>query len=257
MHLTSMYGNEYFLPKYASVNGFSEKDMRRDDTLLSANDMVKNSVGIHPDIGGLVSDYIEDENDGAVALWMSGAAGNQNPIFRNNPIFADPKTGLKTETTVPGADVGTVEYYAAIQFADAKRALASISKFDADTPITHAWGGTQLPNKTEGEAPIDMYQTVMRLGDITLAGFAGELYNGVGVAMKEGSVSKNTLVVNHCWTHEEEATGYQPDDLTLETGSDKAARYKTGTINAGMTNLMNKLIRAAEPINGHMLKMAR
>ena len=247
MHLTSLYGNQYFLPKYAAVNGFTEEQIKRDNTLLSDTDMPSNSVGIHPDIGGMVSRYMEDSYDGAVALWMSGAAGNQNPIFRNNMIFASPATGLKTETNIPGACIAAVEYYAGIQFVDVKRAISSITDFAFDTPVTHAWGGTQLPNKTEGGNPINMHLNVMRIGDITMAGSPSELYNGIGVAMKDGALSKNTLIVNHSWSHAVETTGYFPDDLTLQTGSDKTANYMTGSINNGMTNLMNELYLTAEP----------
>ncbi|MCD8022304.1 MAG: hypothetical protein LUF30_04790 [Lachnospiraceae bacterium] len=247
MHGTAMYGNLYFLPEYADVNGFTEDEIHRDDTLMDDDEIENNSIGIHPDIMGVVSDYVEAANPGAVALWMSGAAGNTNPIFRNNMIYADPETGLKTESNVPGADVEAVNYYAAVQFVDVKDAIAAIPSFSSDVPITHAWGGTELPNAEEGGDPVNMYLSVMRMGDITLVGCPNEIYRGIGQEIINNSPCENTLVVNHCWTHEEESTGYCPDDYSLENGSDKRASYSVG-IDAAMSELANELYEEAEPV---------
>lgn len=252
---------------YRSMESLSTED--NVDGLTAAN------AAVHPDIGGLVSKYIEDKYDGAVALWMSGAAGDQNPVLRNTMNFESPVTGEVLEIPVDGGMIEPATYYASIQFVDVQRAINSIEEEDefvSDTPISLAWGTSQVDPIDElyygtdsktGEAldpvpydPVPLFMTVMRIGDITLAGVPSELYNAIGVAIRDESSlgdapSENTLVVNHCWTHEEEDNyrSYYPDDVAISNNSyrwSKAVKYPAGVINDAFIDLLETLWAQAE-----------
>jgi hypothetical protein len=298
MHNVLLYANDYFNPVFNDVHGVrvaGQKDVEKgtyvkddvDNTKLSTKlelnvaysrtyekntpDMFGNpgtketaaNAAIHPDIGGLVSQYIEKEYDGAVALWMSGAAGDQNPLFRNTMNFESPYNGAVLEIPVEGGKIEPAEYYAAIQYADVLRAVADIGakdNFSSNAPIGFAWGSDSV-DKIEGvSGTVPIFLTVMRLGDITFAGTPCELYNAIGVAMRDNSTLNpwvphgNTLVVNHCWTKAEESSyrGYYPDDAAIGNDSyqwGNSVKYPAGAINGAMIDLLESLYAKADPSN--------
>lgn len=313
MHNTLLYANDYFNPDFNEAHGVrvAETDdieegvydtENIDNTVLStklemnvaycepyeknyrsiaALDAAENTDGltaanaaIHPDIGGLVSQYVEKKYPGAVALWMSGAAGDQNPVLRNTFNFESPYTDSVLEIPVDGGMLETATYYAAIQFEDVQRAIAQIEEADnfaMDTPISFAWGKSEVEpidelyygkDKKTGEylepekyPMVPLFMTVMKLGDLTFAGVPHELYNAIGVAVRDETVcgdapTKNTLVINHCWTHAEEDSyrSYYPDDVAISNNSyrwGKAVKYPSGVINDAFKELLSGLWQQA------------
>ncbi len=303
MHNTLLYANDYFNPDYNEVHGVKvadesdieegiydvddisntvlssklelnvaycdtyEKNYRSFES-LSTEDNVDGAVAanaaVHPDIGGLVSQYIENEYEGSVAIWLSGAAGDQNPILRNTMNFESPITGEVLEIPVDGGFLESAVYYASIQFVDVKRAIAEMEEedsFESDTPVSMAWDSDvvepidELNSDGEPYNEIPISLTVLRIGDIVLAGFPGELYNAIGVAMRdesdlEGVPSENILVVNHCWTHDGEARSYYPDDVAISNNSynwGNSVKYPEGVINGAMIDLLEEVWEEAEP----------
>lgn len=317
MHNVMLYANDYFNPDYNEVHGVKaaeEADIEVgtydadnvDNTVLSTklelntaycepyqknfrninslttedneDGLTAANAAVHPDVGGLVSKYIEEKYPGSVAVWMSGAAGDQNPVFRNTMNFESPYTGEVLEIPVDGGFLEAATYYASIQFVDVQRAIAGIeekNEFDSDTPIAMTWGKSEVDpidelycgtDKETGEAlepvpyeKVPLYMTVLRLGDITFAGVPNEPFNAIGVAMRDESTlgtapSENTLVVNHCWTHEEESDhlGYYPDDVAIGNNSHrwgKAVKYPQGVINGAYIDLLEELWEKAGEAN--------
>jgi hypothetical protein len=97
----------------------------------------------------------------------------------------------------------------------------------------------------------------MRLGGITFAGTPSELYNAIGVAMRDESnlnpsVTKlNTLVVNHCWTKDVENNyrSYYPDDVAIGNNTYRwgaNVKYPAGVINGTMINLLGRVYAEAD-----------
>jgi hypothetical protein len=294
MHNVLLYANDYFNPAFNDVHGVraaEPKDIEEgvydkddvDGTTLSTKlemnvaysityekntpDMFGDlgaketaaNAAIHPDIGGLVSKYIEGKYDGAVAVWMSGAAGDQNPLFRNTMNFESPYNGAVLEIPIEGGKIEPSEYYAAIQYVDVLRVVAEIeaeNDFVDNTPIGFSWGMDSV-KKIEGvDGTVPLFLTVMRLGDITFAGTPSELYNAIGIAMRDEStlnpsVSKmNTLVVNHCWTKaaEDNYRSYYPDDVAIGNNSYRwgaGVKYPAGVINSAMIDLLERLYNEA------------
>ncbi len=314
MHNTLLYGNDYYNPAYFEAHGIRyadpeeitegtyvlndpeatvlgspaeknvaycepyQKTIKSLDSLTNADNVlgiVAANGAIHPDIGGLVSQYIEANNPDAVALWVSGAAGDQNPVLRNTFNIESPYTGEVLEIPVDGGFIPAAVYYAAIQYQDVKDALAEIGEeeFESETPIGTAYGtdtiqpidtlyyaydaatGTYADPEPYPEIPL--FLKVLRVGDITFAGSPVELYNAIGVAMRDetdlgGAPAENTLVINHCWTNaaEDPYLIYYPDDAAIERNSNRWVRelkYPTGVINDAMKNLLVETWEAAEP----------
>lgn len=230
--------------------------------------IVVGNAAVHPDIGGQVSQYVEYNNPGAVALWMSGAAGDQNPVLRNCMNYPAPydmdvgdlkhfDAGSAVELTMKGGLLEAATYYASIQYVDVKNALQSIGEYKSDMPISRAYGETVLERDPEaGPAPenaatsYNICLTVMCLGDITFAGSNGEPYNNIGVRMRDDSIAPNVLVVNHCWPIERAKDDtYYPDDMAIEHNSYRwgnNAKYAEGTIYPAMVTLLNETYEAAQ-----------
>lgn len=233
--------------------------------------IVVGNAAVHPDIGGQVSQYVEYNNPGAVALWMSGAAGDQNPVLRNCMNYPAPydmdvgdlkhfAAGSAVELTMKGGLLEAATYYAAIQYVDVKNTLKSITEYKSDMPISRAYGETTLLRDADQPPAADniatsysICLTVFCLGDITFAGSNGELYNNIGVRMREESIAPNVLVVNHCWPMERiKDDTYYADDVAIENNSYRwgnNAKYAVGTIYPAMIDLLNETYEAALAIS--------
>ena len=61
--------------------------------IMYANKVLDGKTGISSDIGGFVCNALESQNEGAVALFFMGAAGDQNPIFGNEFFTPSIETG--------------------------------------------------------------------------------------------------------------------------------------------------------------------
>lgn len=241
--------------------GFSDKTL----TVVSFNDMEGNPVayivnypmhgvtmiantyfdgetGIHPDVPGYVSLLLEEEYEGSVAVWTSGAAGDQNPMVSNQVMYPDPKTGeAVTEYT---GDIKIMEYLGNIHYSDILNVIDNMEPVDASS-VSFAEGVTTIPNEEGAETEefaLDL--KILRIGDIVFAGSPGELWASIGAYMKDNSLLENTIVVNHTWTQKDAYTGYICDDDGRINGgySTDKLQYKTGYINDALTDLMNSLI---------------
>ena len=311
MHNTLLYANDYFNPAFNSAHGVkvaTEEDIETgiydpdnvDNTVLSGKlelntaycepykknfrsitelSTASNTDGetaanaaVHPDIGGLVSQYIERKHEGAVAIWMSGFAGDQNPVLRNTMNFESPYTGEVLEIPVDGGMLPAATYYASIQFVDVQRAIKRIEEEDAfssGTPVRMTWGKSTVkpidelyyaPGSTEGVpySDIGLFMTVLSVGDITFAGVPNEPYNSIGAALRDRSVlgdapTRNTLCIDQVWTHEEERMGggYFPDDAAILNNSynwGKGVKYPTGVINDAYIELLERLWKEAPEV---------
>jgi neutral ceramidase len=221
------------------------------NTVMYANHFNKDGVGISADLGGYVSTCIENKFGGAVATWLPGASGNQNPILSNEHFTPSPTTGEQEITFFPYAAVELLKFYGKVQFADVLTALSRIKTVTSDAKVSYAYGGSTIPNYTDGGKDFGLNLKLLRIGDIALVGNPGEMFNSIGVYMKNHSLLKNTLIVNNCRTYTEQYTQfttYIPDDDAMINngfhGNPKL--YKVGSVNDGFTALMNKLIASTK-----------
>lgn len=207
--------------------------------MMYANKCVDGQTGVSADLPGFVSNALESQNEGAVAVYLSGAAGDQNPIFGNEYFTPAIETGKKETTTQGSLDVLT--WLGKIHYFDTVQALRAIDEMKNDITIDWSYGATSIPSTKGGDYVIPMH--VLRIGDIALAGFGGEMFNEIGVTAIQQSVMEDTLWVNHVWTHAEQATGYHSTDLiTVEGGQGKNKNYKPGYITDAVCDLLNDLV---------------
>lgn len=216
---------------------------------MIANTYFDGQTGISADINGYVSTLLEKENEGAVAVWTSGAAGDQNPISSNQVMIPVPETGeLLTYYT---GDYDIMKYWGSIHFADILSVLNTMDEGIPNLNLAYASGSSTLPTREDVEADgFDIHLKVLRIGDIALVGSPGELFTSLGMYMKESSSLENTIIFNHTWTQEGSYNGYIGDDYALVNGGygvrPARATYAVGTISDGLADLMNELIAQTE-----------
>ena len=184
---------------------------------------------------GITCDFIEQYyGDGAVALWTSGAAGDQAPYMSHGTQLSYPDGYTTLVPTPDGAGYLQMEAIGRLHAEDAVRGLAKITEYADEADIEHIVSSVELPRqrnastkhvvfrqggtgpRKEGDKPVHEPYPVMervpdepvpvrmelvRIGDIAVLLAGAELYNHIGVEMKEASPYRKTFVMTHCHYH--------------------------------------------------------
>ncbi|MDO4273742.1 MAG: DUF6273 domain-containing protein [Eubacteriales bacterium] len=205
-------------------------------TVMHANTCIDGKTGISSDIPGIVSEYLEDNYDGAVAMWLSGAAGDQNPIVQNDIYSRNPQTGEFEEIFTGDHEI--LSYLSKIHYADIENAINSIEDYTDNIELDYKFIDATIPGSEGGEYPITLQ--MMRIGDIGLACFPGELFSSIGTYMKDNSLLEDTIIVNHTWQRDYQNNGYHADDESIELGGfGTNAKYESGYLKETLTEMMN------------------
>lgn len=200
-------------------------------------------VGVSADLPGYVSTSIENSYDGAVALWISGAAGDQNPIIGNEYFVPDTTTGEKQTKYFSKSAVEILEYLGSVQYADVLRANENITEMSSDVAISYGFDEKYIPGPTEESDKFRASLHLLKFGDIELLGSSGELFCQYGLTLKEQSSAKNTLVVNNAATYNDEYRTYMCTDEDLEIGQGQGVKkvFAKGYLSDTLVELMNNL----------------
>lgn len=167
------------------------------------------------DLGGNVSQMIEENYPGCVALWTSGAAGDVNPVMLNEIFYPDPKTGAQTAYQLPAGDEGPLmmlKVLATRHYADVLRVLEQITCEESAVDVGGMVKWTEMPSK--GEEPYKIRVHLMRIGELGMWGVSGELYSSIGKAIAQAMPDGTHLIMNHDSSLITN-TGYIYDDETL------------------------------------------
>jgi hypothetical protein len=174
--------------------------------------------------------------DGVVALWTSGAAGDQNPVAMEN-----------------GDDFTLVNALGRILGQEAVRVAGSIKT----APEARIWGAQQVANcpgrRVEpGPTPraeykfIDTDPVPIRLGllmidRVALAGVSGEVFTLIAQRLRKESPFTHTVML----THTNGSSGYIPNDAAFEPVSYEvtASRLKPGCAEDAIVNGFLDLMR--------------
>ncbi|MDQ6417924.1 hypothetical protein RB620_00605 [Paenibacillus sp. LHD-117] len=229
--------------------------------VMHNNTIADGNIAISADLPGFVSTNLEKKFDGAVAVWTSGAAGDQNPILMTEMYYPNAETGGFELKNTGWADLLT--YLGSIHYRDVMNAVNAITDVTSNVSIKYAYGTTTVPGRsvtvetTDGDSigKLDKYSysegksfklgiQVLRIGDIAYAGFPGELFNAHGLYIKENSTIKDMIVVNKVAQSDGVDYRYIPDDYSLEHGGFRAlaAGFKPGYVSPSLSILTNKLI---------------
>lgn len=187
---------------------------------------------------GITSRFVEEHfGNGAVAMWTSGAAGNQNPLLSHGLQYEYPD-GYTTQVQYPdGTGYMQMEYMGRLHGVDCCKGIDSITRYSDRMPVVHAvrdvtmptlecleqWppksftdvrnGGNgvrdyhkvpygQLPAPgrvpaMEPGKPRHMYLHLLKLGNIAMLFANAEIFAEIGRDMKNASPMKNTIIVTH------------------------------------------------------------
>jgi neutral ceramidase len=183
------------------------------------------------DLPGATSRFIEQKLGGrTVALWTSGAAGDQNAIYG------------------PGDNFGQVDILGRVLAEEALRVAGGIrtsprarirgAQKVAGCPGQRAPKGVSpardLNIQFEDGPPVDIRLSLVMVGQVAIAGVSGEVLTRIGERLKKESPFTRTMMV----THANGSSGYLPDDDAYQNVSYEivSSRVKPGCAEAAIVN---------------------
>ena len=187
------------------------------------------------DAGATIRLAPEAAADGVVALWTSGAAGDQNPV-----------------SLARGSDFTMVDALGKMLGEQAVRVAAAVQTTDS----ARIWGKQQVvscpgrrlepaprPRKvytwTDAE-PVSIRLGLLMMNDVALAGVSGEVMTMIHHHLVKVSPAGRTIMV----THANGSSGYIPDDAAFEQVSYEieSSRLKPGCAENAIVNGFLSLI---------------
>ncbi|HEV2246408.1 MAG TPA: neutral/alkaline non-lysosomal ceramidase N-terminal domain-containing protein [Terriglobia bacterium] len=180
----------------------------------------------------------QEKADGVVALWTSGAAGDQNPIVMDE-----------------GNDFSMVDALGRILGEETVRVANNIKNL---SPEASVWGGQRVINcpgrtvvpgphphgeyKFEDAGPVDIRLSLLMLNNIAVAGVSGEVLTPIFLRLARESPFHHTIII----THANGLSGYIPNDAAynqvsyeITTTHLKPGCAETGIVN-GLVEMMNR-----------------
>jgi hypothetical protein len=199
------------------------------------------------DLPGAVSRILETHR-GGVVLFTSGAEGDQLPLFKS----------LQPDAILPGSDQGAGGW--ALLDAQARRLAASVISTLAAAPAGEpavrlhiAAAAASCPGQryqvdratrrvtgVASTGPVSIPLSVLRIGDIVLAGIGADIASDIGVAIRQSVPARQTMLL----TMLAGSVGYLLNDAAYAhpthgvTGSPVKPGCATGAIAAGIARLL-------------------
>jgi hypothetical protein len=206
---------------------------------------------VSADIPGAASRYIEESlDDKAVALWSSGAAGDQNPIYfqqtydlREIRIKDYAKRGIDISNAMPpgGEGLNRNDRAVARLMNQQKQMVLSMGQFLGEE-VLHVLRGIErkqtavglsgrfttvsCPGRertNEGRAgfegtykdgpPVEIRLGLLRIGDVMIGGVNAEVFNPIAQRLKRESPYTATMMAT--LTNGSARSGYIPDDASF------------------------------------------
>lgn len=238
---------------------------------------------ISADIPGAASTYIEQSlGPDVVALWSTGAAGDQNPIYfqqtydlRQIRIDDYAKRGEDIANAMPpgGQGMDRSNPRVAALMEQQKRMILSMGqmlgeevlrvvRFAHERPVASAEvagarGTIQCPGRQrtdQGRAgypgtyidadPVEIGLSLLRIGDVVIGGVDGEVFNAIALRFKAESPFKHTMMAT--LTNGMARSGYIPSDEAFgyNTFEVLGSHLKPGCAENGIVNGLLDLIEA-------------
>ena len=196
------------------------------------------NLQISADLPGATSRVVEKRYGGrVVAPWTSGAAGDQDPIYRVGTDFRNVAAlgQLLGEEVIRVADSITTSTRARIR--GMQKVVTCPGKRTIQSP------GPNREYKIEDADPVPIRLSLLVINDIAIAGVSGEVLTNISLRLKKESPFNRTIMVTHC----NGSSGYLPDDAAYDQVSYEivTTRVKRGcaenAIVTGLVEMMNAL----------------
>ncbi len=179
---------------------------------MHANTMYMTGM-ISADFPGQTSKYIEEYYDNnVVALFSSGAAGDQNPLYF---MSASSRVSDRREQMIASMGQFLGEEVLRVMSLP-QRSDSTIRIYSSQQTVTCP-GRTRTNTGREGAEgtyvdgdPVNIKLSLLRLGDVAVAAVNAELYNVIGQRLKAESPLNNTIVSTI--TNGRSNSGYIPSD---------------------------------------------
>jgi neutral/alkaline ceramidase-like enzyme len=193
------------------------------------------NLQISADLPGAISRVVETHyRDAVVSPWTSGAAGDQDPIYRVGTDFKNV------------AALGQLVGEEVIRVADGIKTSSRGHIRGVQKVVTCPGKRTvQIPGseeyKTDDADPVAIRLSLLVISDIAIAGVSGEALTNIGLRLKRESPFNRTVLVTHC----NGSSGYLPDDAAYDRLSYEviATHVKRGcaenAIVTGLLEMMN------------------
>jgi len=235
------------------------------------------------DIPGAASRYVEDSfDDRIVAVWSSGAAGDQNPIYfqqtydlREIRIKDYAKRGVDISNAMPPGGEGLDRKNPAVaRLMNQQRQMVSsmgqflgeevlhvmrgIERMDTAAPVQGGFTTVSCPGRertNQGRAgfegtykdgpPVEIRVGLLRLGDVMIGAVNAEEFNPIAQRLKQESPYKATMMAT--LTNGSARSGYIPDDESFGkyTFEVLSSRLKPGCAESAIVNGIVGLIDGA------------
>ena len=239
------------------------------------------------DAPGAASRYIESTfDDKIVAVWSSGAAGDQNPVYFNQTYelrdirIKDYATrGIDISNAMPpgGQGLNKQDPQVIKLMNQQKQMILSMGQFlgeevmhvmrEMERPMTTAriFGGQKTiscpgrqrtdtgragyPGTYKDADPVDIRLSLVMIGDVAFGGVNGEVFNLIAQRLKRESRYARTMLVT--LTNGMARSGYIPNDAAFgyNTFEVVSSRLKPGCAEDGIVNGILDLIDKAKDNN--------
>ena len=206
---------------------------------------------ISADIPGAASTYIEDSYDGRiVAVWASGAAGDQNPIYYQQTYdLRDIRTkeyssrGLDISNAMPPGGEGLnrddprvarlmnqqrqmVRSMGQFLGEEVRHVMRGIGRTETAVSLNGSFSTITCPGRertNQGRAglegtykegsPVEIRLGLLRIGDVMIGAVNAEVFNPIAQRLKRESPYKATMMAT--LTNGSARSGYIPDDASF------------------------------------------
>ena len=190
---------------------------------------------------GAASSYVEKSIGGNfIAPVTIGASGDINPLygphidFESNSSYAFGKDAI-------GEDLGKESMRVSKQLTTSSTAVIGATQRVIALPAKEKekeQGRFQQPNSTENDS-LKVRLTVVKIGTIIFTAVSGEVFNEIGVKVRNLSPYTNTFMITHC----NGSSGYLVTDNAYVEGGYEASstRAKSGAEKAIVENLLEMI----------------
>ena len=234
---------------------------------------------VSADIPGATSRYIEESLDNVVAVWSTGAAGDQNPIYfqqtydlRAIRVKEYAARGIDISNAMPPGGEGLdranpkvatlmnqqrqmVQSMGQFLGEEVLRIIRGIRRTDTPPQIHGGFATVSCPGRertNQGRAgfegtykdgdPVEIRLGLLRIGDVIIGAVNAEVFNPIAQRLKRESPYKATLMAT--LTNGMARSGYIPDDASFgqNTFEVLSSRLKPGCAESAIVNGLLDLI---------------